>query len=264
MWVSQTYLGEVEPDAQIFVYYLYEDYNSKQKAFTQRVQRELEKLGEVYGNSVSLLFPNTRSAARIGEEVRSFQDFWWSLGKKLPSLLISSKPLSKFDFKDGEYYVLDFVSLDPKGAAQAVHRLRQLINEQLAYQFAHRPEMEQPSLFGELFAALELKAGFGPVKIDLKKVGDALAKRRRRIMPKNSLQPPAMPLQFTGPLLASVPLSLLETHRKSFPSTTIPEMLPELCSAPMQGANEVGVAIEMQSTLLPAATSSLVSDSARE
>jgi hypothetical protein len=41
MWVTQTYLGVVEPDAQLYVYYLFENYKREQKAFTDRIQQEL-------------------------------------------------------------------------------------------------------------------------------------------------------------------------------------------------------------------------------
>jgi hypothetical protein len=173
MWVTQTYLGEVEPNAQLYVYYVFEDYNREQKEFTSRVQRELEELGETYGHAVSLLFPNERYTARIGAETRSIQDFWWTLQGKLPGLLISSKPLSKFDPKEGEYYLVQFPGDDPKAAAQAVLRLRRITNEQLAYQFANQPQKTDESFWQRLLAAIEVKPGFGPVKLDLKK----LAKR---------------------------------------------------------------------------------------
>ena len=44
MWVTQTYLADVEPYAQLFVYYLFEDYNSEQSAFTAEIQRAFEDL----------------------------------------------------------------------------------------------------------------------------------------------------------------------------------------------------------------------------
>jgi hypothetical protein len=44
MWVTQTYLGVVEPDAQVYVYYLFEDYNHEQKEFTDRVPPVIEEI----------------------------------------------------------------------------------------------------------------------------------------------------------------------------------------------------------------------------
>lgn len=170
MWVTQTYLADVEPYAQLFVYYLFEDYNSEQSAFTAEIQRAFEDLGETYGDSVSLLFPNERFTARIGSEVRSIQDFWWTLQGKLPGLLLSSQPLSKFDPSAGEYYLVQLQSTDAHGAAEAILRLRKLINEQLTYQFANRPPLKEESFWERALAAVEIKPGLGPIKLDLKKL----------------------------------------------------------------------------------------------
>jgi hypothetical protein len=173
MWVTQTYLGDVEPDAHLYVYYLFEDYNDTQVRFTKRVQSELEKLGEIYGDSVSLLFPNPRYAARVESETRGIQEFWWTLHGKLPALLISSKALSQFDPKEGDYYLVQFESEDARGAAEAVLRVRTIANQQLAHQFANQTQKPDEPLWKRLFEAMEVKPGLGPIKIDLKK----LAKR---------------------------------------------------------------------------------------
>ncbi len=76
MWVTQTYLGTVEPDVKVFIYYLFEDYNPDQTDFTNAVQFELEKMGAVFESNVSLLMPNPRYAARIEAEVRSIEKLW--------------------------------------------------------------------------------------------------------------------------------------------------------------------------------------------
>jgi hypothetical protein len=72
MWVTQTYLGDVERDAKLFVYYCYENYNTEQRELTEAIQEHLETIGEVYGDKVSLMIPNTRYANRIEAEVREF------------------------------------------------------------------------------------------------------------------------------------------------------------------------------------------------
>jgi hypothetical protein len=170
MWVTQSYLGVVEPDAQLFVYYLFEENSDEQTAFTEQVQRGLEELGEIHGDSVSLLVPNKRYTARIESEVRGIQDFWFTLRGRLPGLLLSSKPLSRFDPSAGEFYLIEFKTMDGKGAAEAISRLRQLINEQLVYQFENRPQKRDETLWTRLVDALELKPGAWGVKLDLKKL----------------------------------------------------------------------------------------------
>jgi hypothetical protein len=76
MWITQTYLGTVEPDASVFIYYMYADYLDEHVEFTKEVQRLLEKFGEAYGNSVSLLMPNPNYANKIEFEVREIRPVW--------------------------------------------------------------------------------------------------------------------------------------------------------------------------------------------
>lgn len=66
MWVTQTYLGNPEPDASLFIYYLHEDYAREQVKFTENIQRHMEDLGTLYGSDVSLFVPNSRFTAQIG------------------------------------------------------------------------------------------------------------------------------------------------------------------------------------------------------
>lgn len=73
MWVTQTYLGTVEPEASVFIYYLYTNYIDAQVEFTNAVQRELEKFGEAYGSDVSLQMPNPNYAEKIEAEVREIR-----------------------------------------------------------------------------------------------------------------------------------------------------------------------------------------------
>lgn len=65
MWGTQSYLATVEPEAKVFTYYLFEDYNNDQKRFTDQVQRELERMGEIHDSNVSLLMPNPKYADSI-------------------------------------------------------------------------------------------------------------------------------------------------------------------------------------------------------
>lgn len=168
MWVTQTYLGDVEPNAKAFVYYLYEEYND-QGEFTAEVQRKLEDLGQAYGNDISLLMPNPRYAAPIECEARDkLQALWWALAGKLPGLLFVSQPLSKFDGETGQYFYIPFDSLDVEGVANAINELRGHANE-----FLQRP-MPSPSKLSawskRIYEALELKPNFVGFGIDLKKL----------------------------------------------------------------------------------------------
>lgn len=170
MWVTQTYLGVVEPDAKIFVYYLFEDYVPEQEEFTRSVQRKLETLGEIYGNSVSLLMPNKRYTAQVGAEMRKVEGLWKLVHGKLPGLLISTQPLSKFDPGSTEFTVIPFTRLTPRDAADAIDKVRRLIDGQLHWDFEDRPMEERPGLWKKFFDALELKPGVAGIRLDLKKL----------------------------------------------------------------------------------------------
>lgn len=171
MWVTQSYLATAEPDAKVFIYYLFEDYNPDQVAFTTAVQERLERLGESYEGAVSLLMPNPRYAARIEAEVRGIEDFWWTLQGKLPALLISTSPLSQFSPGSAEYSLISFANTNPDGAAQAVEKVRRISDAQLRWGFEKKPEKVKLSVWRHFFDALELKPGLAGVRLDLKKLG---------------------------------------------------------------------------------------------
>lgn len=171
MWVTQTYLGAVEPDATVFIYYFYEDYNDDQKYFTKQVQHSLEDLGEVFRDRVSLLMPNPRYAGRIESEVRENIELWQSLRGKLPGLFISTVPLVQVGEKDGDSVFVSFDTQDYKGVAEAIQKVRRIAGDYISYD--HERRQAQPnssSVFRRIFDAIELKPGFAGIKIDLKRL----------------------------------------------------------------------------------------------
>lgn len=170
MWVTQTYLGTMEPDAKLFVYYFFEYYNSEQKTFTQRVQRELETLGEVFDDKVSLLMPNPRYAGQIEAEMRKHDWNWFSLRGKLPGLFLSRKPIANLEPSDDGCVFIAFETQDAKGVAEVIQRVRGIANDTLNWDFATQHQPEAKSLGGKLVDALELKPGIWGLKVDLKKL----------------------------------------------------------------------------------------------
>ena len=145
MWVTQTYLGTVEPDAKLFVYYFFEDYNPEQKSFTMSVQHELENLGEVFGNQVSLLMPNPRFAGRIEAEVRKNPALWASLSGNLPGLFVSKVPLVKLNDSRYDCLYIPFETRDPAGVAEVIQRVRRLANDTISWGFTHPTSPKQRS-----------------------------------------------------------------------------------------------------------------------
>jgi hypothetical protein len=172
MWVTQTYLGAVEPDARVFVYYFFEDYDREQLSFTEQVQRELEKLGEVFGDKVSLLMPNPRYAGRIEAEVRENMQLWTSIRGELPGLFVSMKPLIKLDKERGSCVYIPFKNQDPQGVAEVIQEVRKLAADTLSWEHAIRQRPIRKSLAGRLWDAIELKPGICGIKIDLRRLTD--------------------------------------------------------------------------------------------
>lgn len=169
MWVTQTYLGNVEPDAKLFVYYFFEDYNPDQKAFTQRVQLELENLGEVFGDKVSLLMPNPRYSRQIEAEMRKYDWVWSSLSGKLPGLFLSRKPIVTLEPDDDGCVYIPFEKQDAKGVAEVIQRVRGIADNTLNWEFANQYQPEAKSFGGRLVDALEVKPGVWGFKLDLRK-----------------------------------------------------------------------------------------------
>ncbi|MBE2185341.1 MAG: hypothetical protein IAE99_01035 [Rhodothermales bacterium] len=170
MWITQTYLGAVEPDAKVFVYYLFEDYNSEQKTFTQKIQRELEGLGEVFGEKVSLLMPNPRYAGRVEAEVRENHALWESLGYNFPGLLISTSPLSGLNgYEDGCFY-MPFVGRQSKDVAEVIQEVRRIAGDTLSWEFAHSRPPERHSLAKRILDSIEMKPGMWGFRVDLRRL----------------------------------------------------------------------------------------------
>jgi hypothetical protein len=170
MWVTQTYLGTVEPDAKLFVYYFFEDYNQEQKSFTKSVQQRLEDLGEVFGDQVSLLMPNPRFAGRIEAEVRENPALWASLRGNLPGLFVSKVPLVKLNDSRYDCLYIPFEARDPAGVAEVIQRVRRLANETISWEFTNPTTPKQRSFGGRLLDAVEFKPGIWGFKIDIKKL----------------------------------------------------------------------------------------------
>jgi hypothetical protein len=171
MWVTQTYLGVVEPDAKAFVYYFYEDYNRAQKDFTEQLQQELEDLGDVFGGNVSLLMPNPRYAGRIESEIRSLEPVWWKLHGKLPGLFLSSKPLIQVKEYDSDCVFVPFASEDDQiiDVGTAVQRIRALANDLVLWDSA-KCDAPPRSLAERFFDAVEVKPGIWGLKLDVKRI----------------------------------------------------------------------------------------------
>jgi hypothetical protein len=169
MWITQTYLGNVEPNANLFAYYFFLDYDSEQKRFTEHLQRELEKLGDIYGDQVSLLMPNKRYAGRIEAEVREYRKLWEAVYDELPGVFLSKKPLVQLSPEDNEFVFISFKDQDAKQVAATIREIRGIADDTLAHNFSDKQSPPKPSFVRRLADSIEVKPGIWGIQIDLRK-----------------------------------------------------------------------------------------------
>lgn len=170
MWITQTYIGNVEPQASIFIYYLYENYVAAQKEFTELVQLKLEGMGDAYNDKVSLLMPNPRYAERIESEVREIPALWKHVKPNLPGLLVTRVPLVKISAltKDCLFFPLAVdESLDK--ISETITEVRKITDDTL-FDISKSNEAGVLEKFKQLGDCIELKPGIFGFSIDLKKM----------------------------------------------------------------------------------------------
>ncbi len=165
MWITQTYLGAVEPDAKAFVYYMYEDYVSSQQKFTRSLQRRLEKLGEAYGSDLCLMMPNPRYAGRVEAEVRENRALWQAIHAKLPALLLATEPLTQITSYDSRCRLVALGDdLD-----EAVMTIKRFADEAITWNYRVEHQTPDRTWRDRFFDALEVKIGVPFLKLDAKK-----------------------------------------------------------------------------------------------
>lgn len=172
MWVTQTYLGKPDPNAELFVYYVYEDYVPTQARFTKALNEHLGNLGHTYREKVSLFVPNSKFTAPIAGELREIRLLWDAMHGKLPGILIARRPLSEFNPED-EFYLVPFTGANPRDVAEVVDQVHRTLHEQLSNNRLTQRKLSTKGPNGwceRFYNALELKPGYSGVRIDLKKL----------------------------------------------------------------------------------------------
>lgn len=110
MWVSQTYLGNIGQEADVYIYYFWEDY-AEQSKVDDSVLKHLAELGYSFREKVSVFVPQSGYFGLIREEMRTkFDKFWRTFSGKTPGLFFITKPLSDFDPVSGDWLFLPIPS----------------------------------------------------------------------------------------------------------------------------------------------------------
>jgi hypothetical protein len=133
MWVSQSYLADVQGEASCFVYYLFEDYNDAQMRYSAEIENALESFGNQYGTEAQLFLPREKSADHITAQLRSvFNDFSHRFSGKLPGLLTIDRQLKDFDPRQHDSIYTSLAGVAPDAVQARMDELGQAINETIA------------------------------------------------------------------------------------------------------------------------------------
>ena len=173
MWITQTYLKSPQPNALLHVYYMYQQYSEHERRKTGMIQKELEGMGHRFGDAVSLSMPNQRSADQIEKEIREVQPLWQAVHDKLPGILVSTKPMSSFEFEAGEHVFFSFGGgKSVRDCAMLLSRISELLDEQLYHQTSvvASATRSAPTTMEKFLAAVELKPCLYGFRVDLKKL----------------------------------------------------------------------------------------------
>ena len=169
MWVTQTYMCTIESRSLLYVYYFFEDYNSSQKRFTQRLQKEMEMIGDVYGEKVSLMFPNPRYRGKIEAEVRELPWLWSTINGKLPGVLIADVPLKDLQENSKIFYIC-FETEEVSSVVEVIKKIRKISDEYILDKEKINKNFIKKDFFGRLFDAIEIKPGIWGISLDIKKI----------------------------------------------------------------------------------------------
>ena len=163
MWITQSYLAEVEPKSKIFVYYVFLDYMPEQITYTKELQHHLENFGDIFGDKVSLLFPNEKYTAKIGGELRGIEDLWVRIKDDLPGILLCKQPLSKYTKSKNNMVIIPLKNSTKEDAKDIFNNIYKEIDNLLK---THRDN----DYFNKLLKILELKPNFFGIGINIKEI----------------------------------------------------------------------------------------------
>ena len=170
MELKQTYVGSPDPEAQLYVYYIWEDYK-KQKDVPKAVMDRLASAGRRFRKDVLLVGPVPGDRGVIRSEIteKMGSALSWEIGQSTPGLLLAGKPLKEFNPQEHEWA---FFSL--AGRESANEDVVEAVFVALCKECERRLEQTDGSsdrgIVRAIFDSIELKPNFLGIGIDLKVV----------------------------------------------------------------------------------------------
>lgn len=178
MWVSQTYLGRPDPNAKLFVYYLWEEYKG-QKDVPKFIVDRLVNAGRAFGGDVSLFAPISGTQHEIRSELRSqgYDFFWREIGPNTPGLLLAEKPLAEFEPHHDEYV---FFKLPNRvsGNEEMIESVFNSLHDACEKRLKESDDKKEPGLLQTIYNSAQLKLTFMGMGIDFKPIISRFGRRR--------------------------------------------------------------------------------------
>lgn len=171
MWVTQSYLGDPDQDAKVYVYYLFENYNSAQVEFSKSIERQLAHIGDQFGPKATILMPNPANAPKIQNEVTNLlKPLWHELQDQLPGLLISTRRITEINLIEGNHHYFPLADCSEQEAAEVIEEAHRLMWQIAQHRHNVNEEPDRDTLWHRLVGAIEVKPGVFGVNIDIRRL----------------------------------------------------------------------------------------------
>ena len=170
MELRQTYIGCPDPEAQLFVYYIWEDYK-EQKDVPKAVMDRLASAGRRFGKDVLLVAPVPGDQDAIRSEIAKEKSaaLWWEIGPFTPGLLLTPKPLTEFEPEEDESI---FFSLAGTESANddVIEAVFITLRKECERRLARTNGSLDDGILRVIYDSIELKPNFFGIGINLKPV----------------------------------------------------------------------------------------------
>jgi hypothetical protein len=187
MWISQTYLGTVSPESNVYLYYFFEDY-ARQPDVPAPILRMLGDLGYSFGDRVSAFAPMNDYRGHIKQEMEErFREFWWTFREKTPGIFLCRKPLNNFNPSTDEwlYFPITKETInDDRAAREFFQKLHRICVEIIEHRYPPDHNSKRSSILEAIYDAAQLKLTFMGAGVDLKPLIS-------RVLQKGGSQAPA-------------------------------------------------------------------------
>jgi len=111
MWVSQTYLTNLNADGSVAAYYLFEAYRDDHKRLERLIRPKLALLARSFGDSVHLFVPAEEDRGAIEKEFNDWMHRKGLHGIEFPGILILTRSMNDEKSYDGSAIFISLSSL---------------------------------------------------------------------------------------------------------------------------------------------------------